>query len=57
MAPSQNSDLRHFIYYHISQEIFKAVPVTKFLDIHDEEIEKSTHESGNCLDIEDAEEI
>ena len=35
----------------------KAVPVTKISDTRDEEIERDTHESGNRLDIEDAEEI
>ena len=35
----------------------KAVPVTKISVTRDEEIERDTHESGNHLDIEDAEEI
>ena len=35
----------------------KAVPVTEISVTCNEEIERDTHESGNHLDIEDAEEI
>ena len=35
----------------------KAIPVTKLPDLPDEDLEKITHESGNCDDKDDEEEL
>ena len=33
----------------------RSIPVTKLLDIPQEELEKITHDSGNPLDVENSE--
>jgi len=53
------SKLRFTAFRIMSYQLrnIKAIPVTKLLEIPDEELEKLTHDSGNSQDVEDEEEL